>query len=174
MRRLILFLDGVTGWVGRLFTWLVLVMVVLMFANVLFRYVFGMVNPMLYQAVNWAFGMVLTACAGYALLHDDHVRVDVFYGPASVRTKAWINIFGGFFLLAPFLYVLWDRVFPYVKRSWLLREGAQELSGIPAVYILKSFLLVFIIVLAIQGLSVVLKSVLTLRGASVAESEPRS
>ncbi len=162
MDALIRLLDRLTEAIGRFFSWLILVMVVIMFANVVLRYAFGIVDTQMYQAVNWSFGMVLTACAGYALLHDDHVRVDVFYGAASDRKKAVVNLVGGIVLLAPFLYVLWERVFPYVRRSWILREGAQELSGIQAVYLLKSFILVFVIVLGIQGLSVILKSIRTI------------
>lgn len=158
MQALIRLLDRLTEAIGRLFSWLILAMVVIMFANVVLRYAFGIVDTKMYQTVYWSFGMVLTACAGYALLHDDHVRVDVFYGAASPRRRAAINLFGGLCLLAPFLYVLWERVFPYVRRSWLLREGAQEIAGIQAVYLLKSFILVFVIVLAIQGLSVILKA----------------
>lgn len=160
--RVIALLDGVSDIIGRLFSWLVLLMVVLAFANVILRYAFGVVYPMSYQAVLWAFGMVLTACAGYAMLHDDHVRVDVFYRPARPKTRAFIDLLGGFFLLAPFLFVVWDKTFPYVRRSWLLKEGPQELSGIPAVYLLKSFLLVFVAVLAIQGVAIMLKSLLRL------------
>lgn len=172
--RVIALLDGVSDVVGRLFSWLVLLMVVLAFANVILRYAFGVVYPMSYQAVLWAFGMVLTACAGYAMLNDDHVRVDVFYRPARRKTKALIDLLGSLFLLAPFLFVLWDKTFPYVRRSWLLKEGPQELSGIPAVYLLKSFLLVFVAVLAIQGLAVLLKSLIQLCSSDAHASQEKA
>lgn len=162
MHKVIKILDRITATIGKLFAWLVLVMVAVMFANVVLRYGFGVVYPKAYQAVNWSFGIVLTICAGYALLNDDHVRVDVFYSRASKRAKALIDLLGSILLLAPFLYVLWDRTFPYVKRSWISREGPQDISGIPAVYLLKSFLLVFVVVLAIQGLALVLKSLITI------------
>jgi len=174
MTRFVLALERLSDRIGGLFSWLVLALLVVAFANVILRYAFGVVYIMSYQAVNWAFGMVLTACAGYALLNDDHVRVDVFYRPASARAKLWIDLLGSLFLLAPFLYVLWDRSFPYVRRSWLLKEGPQELSGIPAVYLLKSFMLVFIIVLAIQGLAVLIKCILQLSGSAPLDTSSKS
>lgn len=173
MRALSALLDAVSGFVGRLFAWLVLLMVVLTFTNVILRYGYGFVVPAMYQASTWAFGMVLTACAGYALLHNDHVRVDILYARLSERGKAAVDFFGCIFLLAPFLYVFWTRVFPYVERSWAAGEGSQEISGLPAVYILKSFLLVFVAVLAVQGLSLALKSLLVLCQESPTEQDSR-
>src|SRR5690606_30378265 len=121
--KLLKFLEWFSGFIGRSFSWLLLVLLMFAFANVILRYVFGVVYIASFQAVNWCFGMVLTACAGYALLNDDHVRVDVLYRRASIRTKLWTDLLGSVFLLAPFLYVLWDRSFPYVRRSWILKEG---------------------------------------------------
>src|SRR5690606_23608708 len=164
MKTIIRALDAVSEWIGRAFSWLILVIVVVTFLNVVLRYAFAIVIIPMYESAAWAFGMVLTGCAGYALLHDDHVRVDVFYRRARPKTKALINLLCSILLLGPFLYVLWNRSFPYVQRSWAMGEGSQELSGIPAVYLLKSFILVFVVVLAIQGIAVALKCLMVLSG----------
>jgi TRAP-type mannitol/chloroaromatic compound transport system permease small subunit len=164
IQAIISIIDRASEWFGRSLAWLTCFMVVATFTSVLLRYGFGVVVPALSQSVLWAFGIVLTGCAGYALLHDDHVRVDVFYRPLGARGKALVNMLGSVFLLAPFLYVMWTRTLPYVQRSWAMREGGQELSGLTALYLLKTFLLIFVVVLAFQGVSVLLKSVLVLSG----------
>ena len=161
---LIRLLDGVTVGVGKAFAWLTLFMVVVTFVNVLLRYLYGVSIVALYESVLYAFAMVLTAAAGWALLCDDHVRVDVFYRSAHPRTRAWIDLGGCLFLLAPVLWLIWTRGLPYVERSWRLGEGSHEVSGIQGIYILKSFILVFVGVLALQALSLVLKRLLFLAG----------
>lgn len=157
-------LDRLTAWVGKLFAWLTLFMVVATFANVMLRYLYGISYVMLYESVLYAFAMVLTAAAGWALLHDDHVRVDIFYRSARPRTRAWIDIGGCLALLFPVLWLIWTRGLPYVERSWKLREGSQEMSGIQGIYVLKTFILVFVVVLAVQGVSLMLKRALVLAG----------
>ena len=73
-----------------------------------------------------------------------------------------VNIGGTAAFLIPFLIVLSDKIYGYVWRSWQLREGSQELSGLTALYILKSFLIVFIVVLALQGLANLICSIAAL------------
>jgi TRAP-type mannitol/chloroaromatic compound transport system permease small subunit len=161
---LVRWLDRLTAWVGMAFAWLTVFMVVATFANVMLRYLYGVSFVMLYESVLYAFAMVLTAAAGWALMTDDHVRVDIFYRSATPRTRALIDIGGCLFLLFPVLWLIWTRALPYVERSWKLREGSQEMSGIQGIYLLKTFILVFVVVLAIQGLSLVLKRALALAG----------
>ncbi|GAB5467973.1 MAG: TRAP transporter small permease subunit [Rhodospirillales bacterium] len=164
LRLLLIVVDGLTALVGRVFGGLVLAMVVLTFTNVLLRFLFGVSFVMLYEANLYAFGMVITACAAWALLRDEHVRVDVFYRLASPRRKAAIDLFGVCCFMAPLLWLIWYRGLPYVERSWMLQEGSQAASGIPGIYILKTFILLFAASLALQGLSMAIKAIAVLAG----------
>lgn len=160
-------LDAFTRVTGSTVSWLIMAMVMLTFVNVILRYAFGMVFPVLYHIVAWSFAIILTTAAGFALLHDDHVRVDVIYSKLGERGKNLVNILGTTFFLAPFLYISWIKCYPYVKRSWAMREGGQELTGLSAIYILKTFLLVFVVVLAVQGVSVIVKCIRSLVAPTV-------
>ncbi len=162
---LIRVLDAATVVFGKVFAWLTLFMVAMTFVNVLLRYLYGVSIVVFYESVLYAFAMVLTAAAGWALLTDDHVRIDIVYRAASPRVRALIDIFGCIFLLAPVLWLIWERGLPYVERSWRLGEGSHEVSGIQGIYILKTFILVFVVVLAVQAVSLVLKRLLELSGA---------
>lgn len=164
IHALIRLLDGCAALIGKTCAWLVVVMVLCTVANVVLRYSFGISIVKVYEVVLWSFGIVFCTAAGWALLRDEHVRVDVFYRAAKPRTKAVINLLGTLLLLAPLLWLLWERGLPYVLRSWKISEGSQELNGINAVYLLKSFILVFVVTLAMQGLSLALKSLLVLAG----------
>lgn len=133
-------------------------MVLMTFANVLLRYVFGLSIVAAYEAVVYAFGVVMTSVAGWALLTDQHVRIDVFYGRMAARKRAAVNVVGTVLFLAPLLYVITARSSDYVRRSWKVRETSNELAGLDYVYVLKSFILVFVAVLVIQGLSFFLRN----------------
>lgn len=151
-------LDAVTIAIGRAFSWLTLFMVLMTFANVVLRYVFGLSIVAAYETVVYAFGIVLTGVAGWTLLTDQHVRIDVFYGRMQPRTQAWVNILGTVLFLTPLLVIIATRSVDYVRRSWKLREASTELAGLDYLYVLKTFILVFVAVLAVQGLSFFLRN----------------
>ena len=70
-------------------------MVLVQFALVLMRYVFGVGNVLIQESMWYMHGTLFMAAAGYTLLQDGHVRVDIFYREASARRKALVDLFGG-------------------------------------------------------------------------------
>jgi TRAP-type mannitol/chloroaromatic compound transport system permease small subunit len=120
----------------------------------------------------WLNGVMFMGMAGYALLKDAHVRVDVFYRDAETRTKALIDMFGCAAFIGPFVAVLWIWGFPYVQRSWGLAEGSPNFGGLPGFFILKSFLLVFAVLVGLQALAIFLRGVLVLAGREHLLPEP--
>jgi TRAP-type mannitol/chloroaromatic compound transport system permease small subunit len=109
-------------------------------------------------------GALFMGVAGFALLNNDHVRVDIFYRPASLRKKAIVDLFGVVAFLLPFCIVLTVYSWSYVARSWSLGEASANFGGMPGLYILKSFLFVFAALVALQGLAMAGRSVLVLAG----------
>lgn len=157
-------IDAVNRHVGRAVAWLALAMVLVQFALVLMRYVFGLGSVFVQESMIYMHGILFMMAAGYTLLCDGHVRVDVFYREATPRTKAWINLLGVLLLLFPMCAYLAFVGWPYVAAAWAIREGSRETSGIPAIYLLKTVILIFIALLAAQGLSLALKSLFVLAG----------
>lgn len=139
-------------------------MVLVQFALVLMRYVFGIGSVMAQEALIYAHALLFLLAAGYTLLGDGHVRVDIFYRPASPRTKALIDLLGVLVFLFPFCWLLWDVALPYVEASWRIREGSRETAGLPLVFLLKTAIPVFVVLLALQGLSLALRSLEVLTG----------
>ena len=167
MASFVAFVDGLNERVGRVVSWLTLAMVLLQFAIVLFRYVFGIGWIAAQEAIVYMHAAVFLGLAGYTLRHDGHVRVDIFYGSASPRARAKVDFFGSLFLLLPMAAAIFLLAFPYVTRSWAVFEGSQEgQNGIPGVFILKTFILVFAALVALQGLSLMAKSLAVWRDAS--------
>jgi TRAP-type mannitol/chloroaromatic compound transport system permease small subunit len=111
--------------------------------------------------------IVFMACAGYALVHNGHVRCDIFYGAATPRAKAIIDIIGTVLFLIPTCILIVWVTWPYAVASWAVLEGSPEgRMGIPAVFLLKTLILVFAGLLALQSVSVILQSTLFLAGAT--------
>lgn len=148
--------------IGNVFAWLSLAMVVVCFTVVVQRYAFSTSHVWMQDLYVWLNGAMFTAVAGFTLLRNDHVRVDIFYRPAAVRTKAIVDLIGVVVFLLPFCWVVWRYGYPFVSRSWRFGEGSANIGGMPGLYILKTFILVFVVVVAIQGIAMALRSILVL------------
>jgi TRAP-type mannitol/chloroaromatic compound transport system permease small subunit len=172
MARLLRLADGIDAmndWLGRTLSWLTLGMVLVTFVVVLMRYVFGLGSTIMQETVVYMHAIVFMGCAGYALVHNGHVRCDIFYGAASTRTKAVVDIIGTLVFLIPMCVVIWWVTWPYAVASWAVLEGSPEgRMGIPAVFLLKTLILVFAALLGLQSVSLILQSALCLAGVTAA------
>jgi TRAP-type mannitol/chloroaromatic compound transport system permease small subunit len=155
-------LDSINQQVGRLLRWCVLAMVLIQFGIVLLRYVFSYSNIALGESVLYLHAAVLMLGAGYTLMIDGHVRVDIFYSKLSEKAKAKIDIFGHLALLIPSMLVLLIWSWPSVRNSWAILEGPISVGGIPATFVLKSFISLFCILLIIQSASCLLRNLIKL------------
>lgn len=166
-------IDGVNEIVGRGIAWLTLAMVIITFVVVVLRYVFSIGFVWMQESYVWMHGVVFMVGAGYTLLHDGHVRVDIFYRPRDVRYKAWVDLFGSLVLLLPVLVLVWIEAWPYVLDSWARREGSREAGGLPGLFLLKSVILVFCVTLGLQAIALTARSILVLSGrVEFAASDP--
>ncbi|HRQ58119.1 MAG TPA: TRAP transporter small permease subunit [Azoarcus taiwanensis] len=148
--------------VGNVFSTLALGIVLVCFAVVVERYLFSTTRLWMQDLYVWLNGAMFTAVAGYALFRNQHVRVDIFYRPASNRRKAIADLIGVCAFLLPFMYIVTTYSMTYVQRSWRFMEGSANVGGMPGLYILKSFLFVFTALVALQGLAMLIRSVLIL------------
>lgn len=158
------FICRINSLIGHTFAWLVLGSAVLCFAVVVLRYGFSTTHLWMQDLYVWLNGAMFMALAGYALLIDAHVRVDILYRPASVRRKAWLDMIGVVVFLIPFCVIVWLWGFEFVQRSWKLGEGSSNPGGMVGLWVLKTFILVFAVLVLLQGLAMLIRSVLILSG----------
>jgi TRAP-type mannitol/chloroaromatic compound transport system permease small subunit len=172
MSALYKLIDGFSEGLGRVVSWLALIMVVLQFVLVVMRYLFGLSAVMLDESLIYMHGCLFLFAAGYTLKHNGHVRVDLSYRDAPIRTQATVNLLGTLcFLLPMSIFILWAGL-PFVDASWQSMEGSLETSGLPFLYLYKSAILVFAFLLGIQAVAEAIKAGLTLRGQIIpAEDE---
>ncbi|WP_333828009.1 TRAP transporter small permease subunit [Pararhodobacter sp.] len=164
MARLADALDWINRAVGAVVMWLALTMVLVQFAVVLLRYVFGFSSIFINESVLYLHASIFMLGAGYTLWAQGHVRVDIFYARFSPRRQALVDIFGHLALLGPSLVMLLYWSWPMVRRSWAILEGPISVGGIPASYLLKSLVPAFCVLLLIQGVSALIRDVIRLRG----------
>ncbi|WP_322866204.1 TRAP transporter small permease subunit [Aquicoccus sp. G2-2] len=150
--------------VGQISAWLTLGIVVVCFTVVVERYIFAISYVWMQDLYIWLNGAMFTAVAGYALLKDDHVRVDIFYRPASMRRRAAIDLLGVVVFLLPFTWIVYSYSMPFVRRSWTYMENSANVGGMPGLFILKSFIIAFAALLALQGVAMICRSILVLGG----------
>ncbi|VAW68987.1 TRAP dicarboxylate transporter, DctQ subunit, unknown substrate 6 [hydrothermal vent metagenome] len=160
MGRFVIRLEQIIELTGQLTSWLVLVMVLITFLVVLLRYLLDTGWVALQESISYLHSIVFLLGASYTLKHDGHVRVDIFYDRLSSKAKAWLNLLGHAFILMPVMVFIFWISWPYVADSWHVKESSREAGGMPGVYILKSFILLMAVLLMLQGLALILKSVM--------------
>ncbi len=138
---------------GYVCAFLVLLMTINVFVVVILRYLLGINFIWMQETYVWMHAFIFMLGAGYAYLNDDHVRIDIIYRNASENYQRIINIIGNVFLLLPFLYLIWSFSFSFVYRSYKMSEISREAGGLPMLFILKSAILIFVILLFIQVIS---------------------
>jgi TRAP-type mannitol/chloroaromatic compound transport system permease small subunit len=162
------FIDRLNGAIGRAAAWCCLYIVLIEFAVVVMRYAFGLGSIRLQESVFYAHAALFMLAAAWTLQVGGHVRVDVFYAQAKPRTRALIDLFGALLFLAPFAVSLFVLSVPYAVRAWSTLEGSHETSGLPFVYLLKTLIPIFALLIGLQGVAQAIRAALALstpRGA---------
>jgi TRAP-type mannitol/chloroaromatic compound transport system permease small subunit len=162
-------IDRFNGAVGRTVAWCALALVAVQFVAVVLRYVFGVGWIWVEESIVYIHATLFMAGAAYTLLHEGHVRVDIFYAEATARQRAWVDLLGTVAFLWPVAGLIIAKAGPYVTASWAILEGSPDTSGIPAVFLLKSLLLVFAGLIALQGMSMAAAAMAVIKGGAVAD-----
>ncbi len=155
-------IDTVNEWIGRLTYWLVLFMVVVGVWNVIGRYLgrflgISLTSNGLIEIQWYLFDLVFLLGAAYALKHNEHVRVDIFYKSWSRRRQALANFLGSTLFLIPFCCLLIYYSWGNVANSWKIREISPDPDGL-ARYPIKSVIIISLILLVFQGISEAIKN----------------
>jgi len=158
-------LDRLSVATGKATAWLTLLMVIVTSIVVVMRYVFDAGFIWLQESVTWMHAVVFMLGAAYTLQQEEHVRVDIFYRAMTAKGRAWTDLMGVCVFLIPLCGLLAYQSYGFAAASWSLHEVSRESGGLPypLIPILKSALLVMPLAVALQGVSLALKSLATIR-----------
>jgi len=157
VQKIIRTLDGFSHAVGTVIRWLALAMVLVQFAVVVARYVFGLSDVAVQESVLYLHSTLFMLGAGYTLLANAHVRVDIFYNRLGQTGQHRIDLFGHVFLLMPTMFAVIYWSWPAVVNSWSILEGPISVGGIKAVFFLKTLIPAFCVLVLLQSVSEVLR-----------------
>jgi TRAP-type mannitol/chloroaromatic compound transport system permease small subunit len=169
-------IDKVNEWIGRSAAWLGLAAVLVCTANALARYALN-IGSNAWLELQWYFNAaVFLLIAAYALKRNEHVRIDVILGRLSLRTQAWIDILGGLFMLLPATIIIAWYSWPSLVSSWHINEYSSDPGGLIR-WPVRALIPVAFTMLALQGVSEIVKRIAFLRGllpASAFEKKARA
>lgn len=151
---------------GRVTAWLTILMVIMTGIVVVLRYALDAGYIWMQESIIWMHAAVFMLGAAYTLRHEEHVRVDIFYRNMSPRRRAIIDLGGVVLFLLPVCGFLAYSAYDFAAAAWSMREISREPGGLPypAIPLLKSIVIITPITLALQGVSMILRSLVALRG----------
>lgn len=151
-------IDAFQDRLGNSVSWLMFLMVVVVFSDVVGRYLFNK-SSVFTQELEWhLFGLVYLLAAGYTMLYDEHVRIDILYAKWSPRKKAAVDFIMLFVMFLPSAIMVVYTSWPFVYHSVQVNEGSPDPGGIPFRWAYKSVIIVGFLLLMLQGLSQAIKN----------------
>jgi TRAP-type mannitol/chloroaromatic compound transport system permease small subunit len=169
LKMLSRWIDTLNEWIGRGVAWVSLALVLVIFTDVVMRYLFN-TSFVFTQELEWhLFGFIFLIGAGYTLLHDGHVRVDIIYQRLGYKGQAWVNLMGVIFFLIPGCLMVVATSWKFMLNSFLILEGSPDPGGIPFRFLIKGCIPAGFVLLLMQGVSLAIHSLLQITGREIPE-----
>lgn len=156
-------IDRMNELIGRGVSWLILIAIFISAGNATVRKVLNTSSNAWLELQWYLFGAAFLFAAAYTLKQNEHIRIDIVYGLFSRRVQHWIDLFGHLVFLMPFVLLMLYYLGPYVERSWRTGEISNNAGGL-TIWPAKSLLLLGFFLLALQGLSEIIKKIAVMRG----------
>ena len=156
--------DRINELVGKWVSWLILVSILISAGNAVIRKAFNMSSNAWLELQWYLFGAAFLLAAAYTLKQNEHIRVDIVYGMWSRRTQHWIDLFGHVFFLMPFVLLMVYYFGPWFMLSFRSGEVSSSAGGL-IIWPAKLMLLIGFSLLALQGLSEIIKKIAIMCGA---------
>jgi TRAP-type mannitol/chloroaromatic compound transport system permease small subunit len=156
-------IDALNERVGRTVYWLVLAMVLISAGNAIVRKLFNMSSNAFLELQWYLFSAVFLLCAGFTLLRNEHVRIDVISSRLSKRAQTWIDILGTLFFLLPMAILLMWLSWPVFVDAYQRNEVSTNAGGL-IIWPARLLVPVGFFLLVAQGVSELIKRIAFLRG----------
>ena len=166
MKKLWDFIDAINEWTGRICSWTLVVLAILVVLEVILRRFVNSPTIWNFEVTKQLYGFHFMIIAGYALLHKSHVSIDILYGKCSERKKAILDIISYTIFFFPFLLIVLYQGIKYAARSWAIYETSWSVFG-PPLYPIKTVIPVTAFLLLIQGIAIFIRKLdVVIRGGN--------
>ena len=166
-------IDGVTERIGRSVIWLILAAILVSATNAVIRKAFNSSSNAWLELQWYLFGAAFMLAAAYTLKHNEHIRIDIFYGSRSRRTQHWIDLFGHVFFLMPFVLLMAWMTIPYALQAWRSGQVSTNAGGL-VIWPARAILAAGFILLSLQGIAEIIKKIAVMRGLIHDPAPPQS
>ena len=159
MKQFQILIDKLTDNIANGLLYILIVLIVLVFTTVFFRYVFNMSYIIIQEIIMYLHALIFMFGISYALKENSHVKIDVLYNSLNKRAQRVISIAGLVsFILPTALFIIYISI-DMVTQSWMILEGSSEAGGLDLVFILKSLIPISGILIFLQGISELIKHI---------------
>jgi TRAP-type mannitol/chloroaromatic compound transport system permease small subunit len=163
VQRFLFVVDGISSWVGQVFSWLVLALTLLISWEVFSRYVLNSPNPWSFDLMIMMYGTIIMMAGAYTLAKNGHVRGDVLYGFFPPRLQAGLDLLLYFLFFIPGIIALVWAGYSYAAESWAIAEHSTLTANGPPLYFFKTTIPIAGVLLLLQGVVEIIRCVICLR-----------
>ena len=163
MQNLLLFIDKVSTWVGQFFSWLILLLTLMISWEVFSRYVLDSPHAWAFDVMSMMYGSLFMMAGAYTLSKNGHVRGDVLYGFFPPRLQAWFDLILYFLFFIPGVFALAYAGYGFAADSWAINEHSNITANGPPVYPFKTILPIAGFFLLAQGLVEIVRCIVCIK-----------
>lgn len=167
MRAFLSVVDGLNEFVGRIFSWAVVLIMLITVYDVVMRFLFGMPTLWAFDVVKQLYALEFMILAGFGLVRNAHVSVDVFTAKLSRRKQAGLEVISYLIFFLPFMVMLIWKSYEFAARSWASGETTWGVVALP-VYPIKTVMVVASVLLLLQGIAKIIRELAVLTGREAA------
>ena len=154
-------IDRTIDQTGQLVSWISLILILLICVDVFMRYFLNTSKIWMVEMEWHLFSVLFLLGASYTLLHDKHVRVDLYYENYSHERKNIVNALGIITFVIPWCLIILTTSWDYAANSFSFSEGSPQPGGLPARYLVKSVIFLGFFLLLVQAISILIKSLVS-------------
>jgi TRAP-type mannitol/chloroaromatic compound transport system permease small subunit len=162
-RRTIEMIDAIANWCGRAVAWLIIPMTIAVTWEVVARHFFRAPTIWAFDVTYMLYGTHFMIGTAYTLMRVGHVRTDMLYQNWSIRRQNWIDAVGYFFFFFPAMILLFYFGWQEFSHSWSIGETSDASPWRPIVYPFKGVIPLTALLLLLQGIAELLKSIYAIR-----------
>jgi TRAP-type mannitol/chloroaromatic compound transport system permease small subunit len=163
IQRLLFTVDRISTWAGKMTSWLIIMLTVVVCVEVFKRYVLNAPTSWIYDADNMMYGTLFMMCGAYTLAQNAHVRGDFLYSSFRPRTQASLDLVLYIVFFVPGILGLIYAGYDYALDSWRIREHSNVTAEGPPVYQFKAIIPIAGVLVMMQGLAEIARCVACLR-----------
>ncbi len=156
-------IDRLNEFIGKWVSWLILATILVSAGNAVIRKMFNASSNAWLELQWYLFGAAFLLAAAYTLKQNEHIRIDIIYGMWPRRVQHWNDLLGHIFFLMPFALLMVYYLVPYVSHSVRSGEMSTNAGGL-IIWPAKALLLAGFFLLALQGISEIIKKIAVMRG----------